>query len=41
MGGDWKSFKDYPNFDMTFNKTTKELRKLVEEYGDYKKIPLG
>ena len=39
-GGDWKSFKDYPHFDMTFNKTTEELRKLVKEYGDYKKIPL-
>lgn len=25
-GGDWKSFKDYPHFEMTFGKTLQELR---------------
>jgi peptidoglycan L-alanyl-D-glutamate endopeptidase CwlK len=27
-GGDWKSFKDRPHFEMTFGKTTRELRSL-------------
>lgn len=40
-GGDWiGDFKDYPHFDMTFRKSTKELRDLNKKYEDYKKIPL-
>lgn len=26
-GGDWKSFKDYPHFEMTFGKTISDLKK--------------
>lgn len=29
-GGDWKSFKDYPHFQKTFGKTTKELQALYK-----------
>lgn len=25
-GGDWENFKDYPHFEMTFGKTTKQLK---------------
>jgi hypothetical protein len=39
-GGDWKSFVDKPHFEMTFGKTTQDLRKLLEIHNDYTKIPL-
>lgn len=40
-GGDWKSFKDKPHFEMMFGKTLAELRKLYAENGnDHTKISL-
>ena len=39
-GGDWKSFVDKPHFEMTFGKTTQDLRELLEIHNDYTKIPL-
>lgn len=39
-GGDWKSFVDKPHFEMTFGKTTQDLRELLEIHSDYTKIPL-
>lgn len=29
-GGDWKSFKDYPHFEKTFGKSTKQLLNLYQ-----------
>jgi peptidoglycan L-alanyl-D-glutamate endopeptidase CwlK len=29
-GGDWKSFKDRPHFQMTFGNTTKNLKSLID-----------
>jgi len=39
-GGEWKSFVDKPHFEMTFGKTTRDLRDLLETHNDYTKIPL-
>ena len=39
-GGDWNSFVDKPHFEMTFGKTTQNLRELLEIHNDYTKIPL-
>lgn len=40
-GGDWKSFKDKPHFEMMFGKSLSELRKLLEENNnDHTKITL-
>jgi len=39
-GGEWNSFVDKPHFEMTFGKTTRDLRNLLETYNDYTKIPL-
>lgn len=40
-GGDWKSLKDKPHFEMMFGKTLAELRTLYADNGkDHTKIPL-
>jgi hypothetical protein len=40
-GGDWKSLKDKPHFEMMFGKSLSELRKLYNENGkDHTKISL-
>ncbi|KPH15254.1 hypothetical protein AMQ68_01325 [Chryseobacterium sp. ERMR1:04] len=40
-GGDWKSLKDKPHFEMTFGRSLSELRKLYEENEkDHTKISL-
>lgn len=40
-GGDWKSFKDKPHFEMMFGKSLSQLRTLYEQNGkDHTKIPL-
>lgn len=40
-GGDWKSIKDKPHFEMMFGKSLADLRKSYEENGkDHTKIPL-
>lgn len=33
-GGDWRSFKDYPHFQKTFNRSTAELKKRYDS-GDF------